>query len=335
MFTLDSNLTNLVKQVCDLASKNPNQALECVLLEVNDGYLSLTAGNGVVEIRRVLQVDSQSNFTTAVNAKKFYQSISSCKNPVVTLNDDLIVKSGRRRFTIKTIDPNAYPIYPDSTDESKIDMGSNELVDCIKKVAFAAAKNDVRYMLNGVFIGKHAVATNGHRVCVHDLGLDKEAIVNIDSVSKMPEGFEGDVYLSENILAIKGEGYHFKSKLIDGKYISYEKAIPTDFDKTVSVDKSDIIDAIKAAKINAPESLNVLFKFGESSEIISKNSRKENAHIGFECTTTDSFEIGFNSDYMISAISSIDSDDIKIGFTEDRAIISDSNIVNVVSKCVF
>lgn len=335
MFTIEKEYIEAVSQVCKTAaSRHANQSFECVLIEASEhGLVSLTGGDGIVEIKRVIPCDVKTSFSIAVNAAKFSQAVSACGNPSVTLKDQLIVKSGRRQFKLHTVNADIYPAYPEAVDDNKMDINPSNLIDSIKAVSFAAAKNDVRHMLNGVFIGAHAVATNGHRMCVLDLGLQKDAIVSIEAVNKIPLDIDGDVYLSNNVLSIVSSEYSFKCKLIDGKYVSYERALPKDFKYTVDVNREDFIDSIKAAQINAPESGNVSFHFCDKSVIKSRSGKQEDALIGFDCTSSDDFEMGLNSSYLLNALNAVKSESVSIKFTDSQAVIEQDGMVNVISMC--
>lgn len=334
MFTIKKDQIEAVMQVCKTAAtRHANQAFECVLIEADADGVSLTGGDGVVEINRALVADVESGFKIAVNAQKFMQAVKACGDATVILKDQLTIKSGRRRFKLHTVDAEAYPAYPRANNDNKMNIAPQTLIETIKLVSFASAKNDVRHVLNGVFIGKHATATNGHRMAVADLGLKKDAIVSIEAVNKIPLDITGDVYLSDNVLSIVSGTYSFKCKLIDGKYVDYERVIPNEFTKEVTVDKSSFIDAIKAAQINAPESGNVVFHFCSESTIKSRSGKQEDAIIDFDCVTNSDFEMSFNSSYLLNALSVLDLDIVKMQFNDGQVRIDDDGLINIISMC--
>ena len=161
--------------------------------------------------------------------------------------------------------------------------------------------------------------------------MSKDAIISIEAVSKIPTDIEGKVYLSNNILSIISSDHSFKSKLIDGKYVPYQKIVPTEFKSTVTVNREDFIDAVKAAKINSPESGNVFFKFGKESEIKSRSGKNEDAVIGFDCESTSEFEIGFNSSYLIDALSMLTLESIDMKFTDSQLYVEQAGVINLIS----
>lgn len=336
MFKLEKSQLESISRVCKTAStRHANQGFECVLIEVSGSSVRFTGGDGIVQIQSTIDADVETEFTAAVNAQKFMQAVNACGDATVILKDQLIVKAGRRQFKLHTVSPESYPAYPEAVDDQKVDIDPQSLIESIKRVSFASAKNDVRHMLNGVYIGRHAVATDGHRMCVVDLGVEGSAIVSIDAVNKVPIDIDGQVYLSNNVLSIVSDRESFKCKLIDGRYVAYEKAIPQHdkFEHRVDVNRLDFIDAIKAAQINAPDSGAVLFSFSDESEIKSRSGKSEDALVGFECVSSDDFEMGFNSSYLLDALKVLSSDLVTINFTGQQLHIDSDGMINVISMC--
>ena len=95
-------------------------------------------------------------------------------------------------------------------------------------MAYCASFDETRYALNGVFLevldGKVVTtATNGHRLAHHE--LDVEGAVDAGGGVIVPRkavrllsGLTGDVSVtvSENTLAVLGEGWMVTTRLIDG-----------------------------------------------------------------------------------------------------------------------
>jgi DNA polymerase-3 subunit beta len=339
MFKITKNQIEDINTVCKAAAtRHANQAFENVLINVSiDGIVFFTGGDGTIQIDRNIVSDKvETGFTISVNAHKFSQAITACGDCTVILKDQLIVKSGRRNFKLQAVDAESYPSFPEPTNNDKIDISAENLIDSIKSVAFASAKNDVRYVLNGVCIGVDAVATNGHRMAVMPLGLSKSVIVSIDAVGKIPAGAKGEIYISDNILSIVDSVNQssFKCKLVDGRYPEYKKVVPkkSTVKHEATVNRVDFIDAIKAAQINMPDSGNVLFTFGENT-IKSRSGKNEYAEVGFDCDCSSNFEMSFNSSYLLGALSSLISDKVTMGFTDSQVVIECDGMTNIISMC--
>lgn len=335
MFTINKNHSDTIKQVCQsAASRSPIAAFQNVLITAiaDSNTVMLRAGDSVTELTKGIEADVELDCAFQVDAAKFLRSFNACKKDVtITVKDlQIEIKSGRSKFKLAYHNADGYPSFPDMEDLEQVDITIDSLVNKMRSVSFAAPKDDVRFVLNGVHVGKHIVATNGHRMAWTDCGLDESFIVPKEAVDKAPV-FHGGVYKNNNILAFIGDNEQFKTKLIDGQYVPYDRVI-FESDQLVNVNKSDIIDAIKSVSITSnTETNSIVLHVGKESYVKSKAQNDESI-IGFD--TDDGFnheiEKGFNWSYLIDALKSIESEQITIGFCEKGAVISDDNINNIV-----
>jgi len=339
MFTISKDNSDAIKQVCQsAASRSPIAAFQNVLIKAENNQVTLTAGDSVIELTKTIEAQVELDCAFQVDATKFLQSFNACKKDVqVTVGDlQIEIKSGRSKFKLAYQPADVYPSFPSDDDLQLFGASSMNLVTDVQSVAFAAAKNDVRFMLNGVHISDaHVVATNGHRMAWadHDFDCDGDLILPIEFVNKAPL-IDGATYYNNNIIALIGDNEQFKCKLIDAKYVDYRRAI---FEKEhqVDVNKADFIDAIKSAMITSnTETKSILLHFGKESYIESK-TQKDKSTIGFECSQPveiEGFEIGSNSSYLLDAVNSIEPDQVAIGLCERGFVISDENINNIIMR---
>lgn len=118
----------------------------------------------------------------------------------------------------------------------------DRLAKCIAQVAFAMAKADVRYYLNGLLLEWRAsslllVATDGYRLAnigtmVGVQGGDGQVIVPADTVAALAKlGQEvGEeelrIEIAPSMLHVETEDRELISKLIDGKYPDWRRVVP-------------------------------------------------------------------------------------------------------------
>lgn len=332
MFTITKDQADQIKQVCKLAaSKSSIQALENVLIIADQDRLKLTAGDGVVEMTSSIDCDVQSGGRTTVNASKFIAALTACgfECNVLFKDNAIQVKSGRKRITLTTLDADVYPSYPEAGESEKLNKNAHDIISRVKAVSVACATNDARYMLNGVYIGQDAVATDGHRLAISPLGVDGDAIIPAEAIKKLPD-MTGDVFLSKNIIQFKSENMTVKSKLIDATYVDYKRAV-RDTDKRSSVNAPDLASAIKAAMITAGgDSSAVTMTINQdSASIKSRSAKNDNSDIGFDAESNDDITMSFNAKYLIDAMSFSDGH-IDLLFNDNQIIIESEDIKNVI-----
>lgn len=332
MFKITKEHHDAIKQVCKVApAKSPLQALQNVHVMAEKGSVTFKAGDSVCEITRTIETEVKSGVTFCVDAAKFSAAIQACGDCDVIVKDDVTIKAGRRKFTLQSIDPEAYPAYPDMEKSTKAKIDAQTLIQKINMVAFSAAQNDVRHILNGVYIGDVVAATNAHRATWAQLGLKQSAIVDIAAINKIPD-IQGEVYLSSNILSIESDSVKFKCRLIDGKYPDIEK-LWQEFDNSALVNRESLINAVKAAMITAhTQSRNITLSFGKECFITSTNEKRETSDIDFEAMTDKEFEMSFNSSYLLQLISALTSEQVKMYFSDQRLMVSQDGIKAVIQK---
>lgn len=161
--------------------------------------------------------------------------------------DKLIVKSGRSKFSLATLPAEDFPSFGDSKFDATFDI---DLASLFAPVAFAISTEETRYYLNGVFFRGYddktvAVATDGHRLGRHIVGETapfEGVIVPRKTVSLLPKGTV-TVSVSTNRIQISSADFVMTSKLIDGTFPDYERVIPRNNDKIVTVDRDEMMKA--------------------------------------------------------------------------------------------
>jgi DNA polymerase-3 subunit beta len=120
---------------------------------------------------------------------------------------------------------------------------------------------------------------------------------------------------SDNHLQVKADGLCLTTKLIDGSYPDYERAIPVGGDKIVLVDRREFKDALTRTAILANEVYrNVRLMLIPGSLTIQANNplheeAEERVAVDYQ---GDDVEIGFNVGYVIDALSVIDSEQVQV-----------------------
>lgn len=134
-----------------------------------------------------------------------------------------------------------------------VTIGAGKLHKVLTATATCISTEETRYYLNGVFFhdkdGLRAVATDGHRMAIYDIGeawpfggmivptktasilrgatkTGGNGVVSVRAAPCMKNG-GGDVRKDlTNRIEIAGEGWRIVSRTIDGKYPDYTRAMP-------------------------------------------------------------------------------------------------------------
>jgi DNA polymerase-3 subunit beta len=220
----------------------------------------------------------------------------------------------------------------------ELTLAGSELKRLLESTSFAMAQQDVRYFFNGMLMEVEAgrltfVATNGQRLAIctieGEFGVSGKAqfVVPRKSVIELARMLKDSdrsrsMQFSDNHLQVKADGLCLTTKLIDGSYPDYERAIPVGGDKIVLVDRREFKDALTRTAILANEVYrNVRLVLIPGSLTIQANNplqeeAEERVVVDYQ---GDNIEIGFNVGYVIDALAVIDSEQVQITLSDGHS----------------
>ncbi len=298
-----------------------------VLLALEGDRLSLTGTDLEVELVGRAQVaGSEEGGETTVPARKLMDICRSLPEGSdidfsTPEENRLMLASGRSRFTLATIPATNFPNIEDGIGTHQFRISQSRLKRVIHRTAFAMAQQDVRYYLNGMLWELsdqrlRMVATDGHRLAMcttrSELRVEEEIGVivprkGILELARLLQD-EGDVavVLGSNHLRATTDAATFTSKLIDGKFPSYQKVLPPSPETTMSGPKDELRQAFSRTAILSNEKYHgVALQLSRNNlKVLASNPDQERA----EETVSVSYEgpdleIGFNVSYLLDVLS--------------------------------
>lgn len=312
-----------------------------VFLDLQDNRLTLVGSDLETEITTRIHNVGGENGKTTVSARKLYDICRSLPAEsqlalIVEQDNKMVVKAGKSRFTLQTLNAVDYPRLEQTVWKQEFSLSQAQLNNLLTRTAFSMAQQDVRYFLNGLLVEVHndkiiSVATDGHRLAktlidVPNLGLEmvqsivpRKAVLEISKFLN-PEAEQGvEVKLNASHILVQSGDFMFISKLIDGRFPDYEKVIPANLDKHIIINRANLIDILSRAAILSNE------KFRGVSLNISNNVLKVASHNPDQEHAKDEMaidyagediEIGFNVNYLLEALKACDSEEIDLGLLD-------------------
>ena len=234
----------------------------------------------------------------------------------------LQVSAGRSRFNLPVLPAGDFPVMSSDGLSNRITIDTNELIRLIDKTRFAISTEETRYYLNGLYLHTvvengvtklRAVATDGHRLALAEMPAPDGAagapgvIVPRKTVQEARRLLEDagetvDLQLSAQKIRFEFGRAALTSKVIDGSFPPYERVIPRDNTKILTVDNSLFAKAVdRVATISAEKSRSV--KMAVEPGRIVLTVRNMEAGQGVEELEVDydgdPFEISFNARYLL------------------------------------
>lgn len=250
------------------------------------------------------------------------------KNNIANLN------CGSFNASFNGIAASEFPALPKK--EKKVFVFSGPVLSqIIFQVAFAAAADEGRPILTGVFVKAEGklltfAATDGYRLSVKKAELEKAVVGEfkkeeakslmipartLSEVAKiLSEQEKQEKNLVEVGLTADGNQTIFSfpdielsTRLLEGEFPDYEKIIPTESTSQITLDREELNKAIKIASIFARDSANIVkLKFTEGKLIISANSPQvgENTSEIEVKIEGEGGEIAFNYRFLLDFLNS-------------------------------
>ncbi len=333
----ESLLSPLQHVVGAVERKQTSPVLGNVLIEADDGYLTITASDSEIEMQARVEMHIDQTGATTVPARKL---LDICKNLAdsarieFTLTGDKVVfKSGRSRFTLATLPADQFPKTAPLNEPQSVQIKATDLHRCIRNTAFSMAQQDVRFYLNGMLLEIGAdrlscVATDGHRLAYSqctteaDPEMPVRAIIPRKSVGELQRLLSSTdteekvgLLVSPQHLQVQVGGVRITTKLIDGRFPDYNRVIPIDGNKELVIDCQTLKQSLVRASILSNEKFRGV-RFALQSGLLtisSNNPDQEEAIDELEVEYEgESTEIGFNVTYLLDVLSSLEVENARI-----------------------
>ena len=300
-----------------------------LLVNVEDGRLSLTGTDLEVEMIARSAVDQAEDGETTIPARKLFEIVRALPDgsrlSFTLAGDRVTVQAGRSRFTLATLPAKEFPSIDDLELVERIQVPEAALKELIDRTAFAMAQQDVRFYLNGLLFdlresSLRCVATDGHRLALCESGLEgtgamtkRQLIVPRKGVTELQRLLEGgdrilELEMGRGHLRVKRDDVTFTSKLIDGRFPDYEAVVPIGADKEVRIDRDVLRAALQRAAILSNEKYRgVLMEVSPGQlKISAHNPEQEEAQEEVEAETrVDDLAVGFNVGYVLDALGAL------------------------------
>jgi DNA polymerase III subunit beta len=331
-------LTPLQSVVGVVERRQTMPILANVLLAARDDRVSITGTDLEVELVATHAASVQQPGDITIPGRKLLDIFRALPEKTqVTLTTDgerVALRAGRSRFTLSSLPAAEFPVIEEINAQQHLTIALAELRRLIDKTHFSMAQQDVRYYLNGMLLETdnrtlRAVATDGHRLALCETQLESSAksaqqvIIPRKGVLELQRlvGTEGTVELAIGTNHVRAQigDIRFTSKLIDGRFPEYGRVVPANPVKVIGADRELLRQAFQRTAILSNEKYRGI-RLSVHSDLLTiqaHNPEQEEAEDQLEVRYQgDDLEIGFNVNYLLDALSALDTETIEIGLTD-------------------
>ncbi len=312
--------------------------LSNVLIEsLGKGDVQMTATDLEIGIACKVQLEVLEEGSVTIPAKKLHDIVREMSQGEfefsVAKNNTVTIKNEKSHFKVMGLPKDDFPKLPNPEQEEGISLDQKTLKECLGLTTFAVSHDETRFVLNGVLCqikeGKlRLVATDGRRLAFAQKDVKTppdfsfEAIIPTKTVQELgkiitDQGEMKLIPLKTQVLFSFGDVW-VVSRLIEGHFPNYEQVIPKE-EKTISIiDRERLLSAVKRASLlTSPESQAIKMDILKNKVLItSRCPNLGEAREEVEASTQgDDLVIGFNPNYLIDVLKSLDVEKVSLGLT--------------------
>ena len=314
-----------------ISSKNTLPILDYFLFEVKDGSLKVTASDLETTITSTIIPESvESEGVIAAPVKLLIDSLKEFSEQPLTFEADeekweikISWKTGS--IALPGTSGMSYPAaQPLADDAQELTFDVDVLLGGINRTIFATADDELRPVMNGIFIDLTPsqyifVATDAHKLVKYTVdteGGPKASFI----LPKKPANLLKSVLLKEDDaieMSFDSKNALFKLKshtlvcrLIEGNYPNYNAVIPANNPNKVLVDRVELVNGIKRVAVCSNPTTN-LIRMDIGDNRINLTAQDIDFSVSANETITCSYDgepisIGFKSTFLVEILSNMD-----------------------------
>lgn len=308
-----------------------------VLLQAEEGILTLTATDLDIGIQYKIPVDIPITGATTLPAKRLFGIIRELPEGDVEINVNptnvASITCGSAYFRVVGLGKEEFPKLPEFPEVKTFEIQQTLLRDMINKTSYAMCHDESRYVLNGIYLLVKAnkitmAATDGRRLALIEKhvdlpkGMEMEAIIPAKTVQELVKllGSEGviNIALAKNQIAFKIPNCTLISRLIEGNFPNYKQVIPQGLEQKITLNKDELFSAVKRSTLISDRSNSIKLNFIPQQLIISANTpdvgeSRESINILYE---GKEIEIAFNPNFIIDVLKNLEDQEILFEITD-------------------
>jgi len=256
-----------------------------------------------------------------------------------------VLSCGSATFTLLTMPEEEYPALPEMPQAAG-SVGSDAFASAVSQSATAAGRDDTLPALTGVRIEIDGdiltlISTDRYRLAVRELrwtptrpGLSAAVLVPARALAEtaraLTSGAEVSIALAlpgegqptgpggDGMIGFAGGGRQTTTRLIGGEFPRYQALLPTHVSSTAEMSTSLLAEAVKRVSLVAERNTAVRLAFAPAQLVLEAGTGEEAQAVEVleAAYDGDELSIAFNPQYLLDGLAAIDSDTVRMSFTE-------------------
>ena len=298
------NLNNVSKAV---STKNVIPVLGGIKFNLTNEGLFLTATNNDIDIECFIDKKYIDNIvstgTIIIQGKYLLEIIRKLPDGLINIEiiDGLkiLIYTQNSNFNLNGIDSSEFPNISLDISTNPIILSKKVIKNIVNQTLFATSMQESRPILTGINL-----KIEGNKM---------ECIDNDENV---------EIHIFSNKILFKFDNILFQSRLLNGTFPDTSRLIPDTFELEIKTDLDELYSVIdRAALLTSEKEKNVIkFETNENEAIVSSNTPeigRVEERLAITKNNDKEIKIAFSSKFMMEALKTINSKDIRILLNSD------------------
>jgi DNA polymerase III subunit beta len=253
-----------------------------------------------------------------------------------------VLTCGSATFTLLTMPEEEYPALPEMPPAAGT-IGSDAFATAVSQSATAAGRDDTLPALTGVRIEIEGetltlVSTDRYRLAVRELrwnparpDLTAAMLVPAKALTDTARSLTGSAQVSialalpggetgqgDGMIGFEGAGRRTTTRLLSGEFPRYQSLLPKTVNSAAELPIALLSESVKRVALVAERNTPVRLSFSSGQLVLEAGTGDEaQAEEIIEADFSgDDLSIAFNPQYLLDGLTAIDSDTVRISFTE-------------------
>jgi DNA polymerase-3 subunit beta len=326
-----------------ISSKSTMPILDNFLFQLSETELTITASDLESTLITSMELDNiEGEGTIAVPAKLLTDTLKEFPEQPLTFQIDnetfaVEIFSDNGKFSIVGQDGEDFPELPglDEESASSVNVSHTVLQKGIEKTLFATADDELRPVMNGIYVEitpdfMSFVASDAHKLVRY---RRSDATAEFDSSFILPkkpasllknilpkEEFDVKLEFDDKNAFFTLSKYKLICRLVEGNYPSYNSVIPTNNPNKMIIDRLAFFNTVKRVSVFSNQASNLIkLNINDNQLVVSAQdidfsiSAVERLNCEYE---GDEIEIGFKSTFLQEILTNISAGDVKVELSD-------------------
>lgn len=306
-----------------VAAKSNLAAIEGILLVAENNSLTLTGYDFEMGIKTTFPCEVEIEGDVVLSSQLLGNIVRKVNSPEISIecdeNMNCLIKCGITKYNIKGIDSSDYPDFPSATTDNSIKIENALFSEMCDYVIYAVSTDEKRPAHTGVLIKLEdnkltMVALDGYRLAVCERDVDFSGNFSMivpakamNEVRRIVGEKDGKltIYASRRYVMFEAGDFIVLSRLLEGDFLDYKKAIPSHFSTDVVLNTKQLTDAVERVSLIITERLRNPVKITVSENTLSVKCNTDLGEVYDEISAGQigpDIEIGFNNRYILDAL---------------------------------